>query len=603
MKIFRWSGLLPFVIVTAALAALWWLLLDTLVKHGIESVGTEMVGARVELDSADVGLVPLKLQLKRLQVTDPEQPMHNMVEVGDMVASLEPWKLLMGQVVIDEMSISGLQLNTPRSRSGAIAKKTEAVKEQGEEKSLGKQAGEVLGQLAGELPSAKEVLAKEPLLVTSRSEELKTNYQQSQQRLEQLQAQLPDKKAQQSYQQRFKQATEGQPKTLQEFNARKKELEQLQSELKAVKQNLAQTKEHLQLSGKELAQQLAALKRAPGEDLKRLREKYSLSAEGGLNLTRLLFGDRAHYWAATALTWYQRVEPYLASDEGEKAQEMKPQRATGRFIRFPSKAPTPDFLLRKAKFQAVLPIGDIDGELHDLTHQPQILGRPATLTASASRLKRVEQLALDATFDHRDSAKAEDHMALKLKGLQLEGVELIGSDSFPLALQQARSDIDGTLSLRQGALKAAFNSDFSGARFTAEAKGDIARELAASLAAIDQFRVEGSIGGSLASPKLTLRSDLDQRLSGQFKKRLKARQAEFEQKLRAELESRISSPRTKYEQKLKQLKNTEKEVDALIAENERMLKAKLADFQQQQQQQLQQKADDKLKEQLKGLKF
>ncbi len=602
MKIFRWQGLLPFVIVTAALAALWWLLLDTLVKHGIESLGTDMVGARVELDSADVGLVPLKLQLKRLQVTDPEQPMRNMVEVGDMVASLEPWKLMMGQVVIDEMSITGLQLNTPRSRSGAIAKKPETAEEQRGE-SFSQKAGETLGQLAGELPSAKEVLAKEPLLVTSRSEELTTNYQQSQQRLEQLQAQLPDKKAQQAYQLRFKQATEGKPQTLQEFNARKKELEQLQGELKTVKQNLTQTKEQLQLSGKELAQQLAALKRAPGEDLKRLREKYSLSAEGGLNLTRLLFGERAHGWAATALTWYQRIEPFVASDKGEQAQEKKPQRASGRFIRFPSKAPTPDFLLRKARFQAVLPIGDIDGELHDLTHQPQILGRPATLTASASRLKKVEQFTLDASFDHRDSTKVEDRMQLKLKGLQLEGIELIGSDSFPLALKQARSDIDGSLSLRQGALQADFNSDFSGAHFSAEAKGDIARELAASLATIDRFSVEGSIGGTLASPKLTLRSDLDQRLSGQFKQRLKARQAEFEQKLRAELESRISGPRAEYEQKLEQLKDTERQVDALIAENERMLKAQLTDFQQQQQQQLQQKADDKVKDKLKGLKF
>ncbi len=602
MKIFRWQGLLPFVIVCAALTALWWLLLDTLVKHGIESLGTEMVGARVELDSADVGLVPLKLQLKRLQVTDPEQPMSNMVEVGNMVASLEPWKLMMGQVVIDEMSITGLQLNTPRRRSGAIAKKPEKAEEQKGE-SFTQQAGEALGQLAGEFPSAKEVLAKEPLLVTSRSKELKTNYQQSQQRLEQLQAQLPDEKAQQAYQQRFKQATEGQPQTLQEFNARKKELEQLQRELKTVKQNLAQTKEHLQLSGKELAQQLAALKRAPGEDLKRLREKYNLSAEGGLNLTRLLFGERAHHWAATALTWYQRVEPFIASDQDGQAQDKKTQRASGRFIRFPSKAPTPDFLLRRAKIQAVLPIGDIDGELRDLTHQPQILGRPATLSASASKLKRVEQFALDATFDHRDSTKAEDRMQLKLKGLQLEGIELVGSSSFPLALQQARSDIDGSLSLRQGALQAAFNSDFRGARFSAEAKGDIARELASSLAAIDQFSVEGTLGGTLTSPKLTLRSDLDQRLSGQFKQRLRARQAEFEQKLRTELENRISGPRSEYEQKLNQLQNIEKEVDALIAENERMLKAQLADFQQQQQQQLQQKADDRLKDKLKGLKF
>jgi uncharacterized protein (TIGR03545 family) len=595
-QLFRWSGLLPFIIVSALLAAFWLLLADTLLKQTIESLGSDLVGAEVNLNKAELTLDPLQIRLVRLQVTDPEQPQHNMVELGEAVASLEPWKLLMGQIIINELSVTGLRVDTPRSRPGRLQPR--------EEPADTKEAAEsTLSKLQAALPSVQSVLQQEPLLLTSRNEALQSHYAESRAALDALLVKLPDEQQRQQLQQRFTRATQGQPKTLEEFNTQKGELEKVQAELRTIKSTLDQSRDQLAQSREQLGGDLAALKAAPGEDLKRLREKYSLDTQGAINMSGLLFGDKVEGWMGKALQWYQRLEPMLGASGAGKAKEAKPQRASGRYVRFPSADPTPDFLLRKARVQLSLPIGDIDSELRDLTHQPQIIARPATLSASASRLQGLQSLDLKGRFDHRDAATAEDTLTLQLKGLQLKELALSQNSDFPLSLIQATTDMQGNLTLSGGQIEAKMKGAFSNARFLAGAKGGLAGELAESLGGIDNFTIDATARGTLTSPEFSLNSDLDKQLNKQFQQRLKAKQAAFEQQLRTALEERIAGPRSEYEGKMAQLTQLQSQLDSQLSENQKMLQAKLDSFKGQADRQLEESGKKQLEDKLKGLKF
>ena len=55
-KWIRWWGLGTFVVLTAIIGVLWIFFVDGWVKRLIEDVGTEAVGARVELGHADLSL-------------------------------------------------------------------------------------------------------------------------------------------------------------------------------------------------------------------------------------------------------------------------------------------------------------------------------------------------------------------------------------------------------------------------------------------------------------------------------------------------------------------------------------------------------------------
>ena len=488
-QLFRWPGLIAFVVITGALAAFWLLLANTLIKMSVESIGSDLVGAEVNLDAADITLDPLQVRLTHLQVTDPEHPMRNMLELDDAIASVEPWKLLMGQLIVNDLTITQLKLNTERSRSGALKEKPEKVSQK-KGSTDGAEETSALQEIQTSLPSVSTVLGQEELLVCSRAQTLKSSYAEEQAKLDTLIAKMPDTKTRQQYKERFARATKGETKTLQEFNRRKNELDQLKKELQEVKQTLEQSRHQVVASKTLLQEQLAALKSAPGEDWKRLTEKYSLSTQGGLNLSRILFGDKIGSWAETALRWYRRIEPFLASEE--KAEEQTIQRARGRYIHFPSSDPTPDFLLRRAQLQAVLPFGEVDGVLADVTHQPSIIGRPATFKAKASQLNGLERFSLDATFDHVSAQQAKDEVSFSLQALQLEQIQLGSSEEAAITLAQALSDIDGSITLQREEINAEFTGRFRNAQFESPAKEGLAGEIAKSLASIDLFSIEGT---------------------------------------------------------------------------------------------------------------
>ncbi len=94
--------------------------MDGWVKGVIEGAGTRAVGAKVELDAADLSLFPVGLSLTRLQVTNPKTPMTNAVEVAKVRMGLDGLNLLRRKVIIEEMALEGLRLSTPRTTSGAV---------------------------------------------------------------------------------------------------------------------------------------------------------------------------------------------------------------------------------------------------------------------------------------------------------------------------------------------------------------------------------------------------------------------------------------------------------------------------------------------------
>ena len=51
--------------------------LDWIVERAIEEIGTDVNGASVELDSADVSFWPATIQLTNVQVADPHKPSNN----------------------------------------------------------------------------------------------------------------------------------------------------------------------------------------------------------------------------------------------------------------------------------------------------------------------------------------------------------------------------------------------------------------------------------------------------------------------------------------------------------------------------------------------
>jgi uncharacterized protein (TIGR03545 family) len=130
MKWIRWRGLAAFVVISIIVSIFWFLVIDRVIERYIEKTGTSIVGAKVELDHADLSLFPLGLTLIGLQVTDPSSPMRNAFEAGRIACLVDGVNLLLRKVTIDEMTVSGVRLNTPRKTSGEVEKTPAGVREE-----------------------------------------------------------------------------------------------------------------------------------------------------------------------------------------------------------------------------------------------------------------------------------------------------------------------------------------------------------------------------------------------------------------------------------------------------------------------------------------
>ena len=79
----RWSGLGVFLAIIGGIIAIGYLSFSLLLKNQIESFATDAWGAKVEIGSLDIGLFPIRVGVFDLEITDPDKPMENLIQVEE----------------------------------------------------------------------------------------------------------------------------------------------------------------------------------------------------------------------------------------------------------------------------------------------------------------------------------------------------------------------------------------------------------------------------------------------------------------------------------------------------------------------------------------
>jgi uncharacterized protein (TIGR03545 family) len=115
------KGLIAVIGFFILIALIWFVVVDWVVEMAIETQGTKAVGARVDVAGADLSLFPAGIEVRGLQVTNPDSPMRNALDVRRIYSDIELMPLIKRKVVIDNLRMEGIRLDTPRKTSGAVA--------------------------------------------------------------------------------------------------------------------------------------------------------------------------------------------------------------------------------------------------------------------------------------------------------------------------------------------------------------------------------------------------------------------------------------------------------------------------------------------------
>ena len=573
-KWIRWWGLGAFLVFAAILVCVWIFLVDGWVRYLIEEAGTEAVGAKVELDAADLSLFPAGLTLSRLQVTNPKAPMTNAVEMAKVTMGLDGLNLLRRKVIVEEMALEGVRLGTPRATSGA----TREVSLQEEESGVFS-----IDLPSLEIPDVKNILEQEDLETIRLIETLKADLKLEKETWESRLKELPGKAKLAEYKQRVKNLKK----------AKKGGLEGILGgvgEVQALKQDIEQEIESLKSAKKEFEGQVALLrnrfdqiKTAPQRDIQHLKAKYNLSPQGLANMSQALLGSQIGSWVRQGAEWYERAKPFLegaqalgGSEAGPEVQ--KPLRGKGVDVHFKEAHPLPDFLIRLTKVSVSLDVGDLAGTVHNITTDQPTLGQPTTFTFSGDQLKGVKSIALEGALNHVVPADSKDQLALQAKGYELTNLVLSKDDKWPVALTSGLGDMKLNAEMKGQALTANGSGNLRNLHLSAGKEGDtnpLTKALSSAVTDISQLSLQVAVKGTLEQQDVTLSSDLDRILQNAAGKMVNELAAKFGAELQSAISAKIAKPMQDLKSNLSGLNKIAEDLTERLTQENDVLKSLL----------------------------
>ncbi len=541
-KWIRWWGLGAFLVVVAVIGFLWVFFVDGWVKRLIEDVGTNVVGAKVDLDHADVSLFPVGLTLTRLQVTNPKAPMTNAVEVGRIAMGLDGLNLLQRKVIVEEMSVEGVRMGTPRTTSGAV----KPVKEPATE-----EKGMIAISLPSlEVPDVNTILQNEDLETMRLIEELKADLKQEKATWEARLQNLPGKAHVAKYKERVKQLKAATKGGLEGILGGVGEVQSLKEEIDRDLQSLKDAQKEFDEKVALLKRRLEQIKTAPQRDIQHLQTKYNLSPQGLANLSQTLLGSQIGSWVHQGVAWYERAKPFLegaqamgASQAGPEVQ--KPLRGKGVDVHFTEEQPLPDFLVRLARVSLNLDVGNLDGTIHNVTSDQPTLGKPLTFAFAGDQLKGVNAVALEGMLNHIVPAQSRDQLTLKAKGYELDDVALSKDAKWPVTLKSGLGDITMETTLEGSSLSAQGSGHLHALQLAAGVSGDtnpLTKSLSSAVSGISQLSLTANVTGTLDNYAVKLSSDLDRILQDAAGKMVNELAAKFGGELKAAISAKIAEP-------------------------------------------------------------
>lgn len=577
MKWIRWQGVIAFAVVTGLIGAVWYFYIDRWVENYIERWGTLAVGAKVDLDGADVTFLPLGVELSRLQVTNPGEPMENAVEVKRIAFNLEAPQLLLHKTIINEMVMDGMVFGTPRKYSGEAKRDINTVIPKAVTDYVAKEMGPVEVPDV-EVPDVMQILKQEDLASVRLVETVQKEIDEQRAAWEKRIKELPNKKTFEEYKARVekvkkaskKSAVSGALKAAADVSRLPQEIQRELDKLKSAKEEMENTLELVKT-------RIGEAQKAPFEDIERLKDKYNLSGKGLTNLTRTFLGPQYADNLSKLFYWHGKVAPYLEKKE-EDPKEKKPERGKGIDVRFKDHHPLPEFLVKVSRVTlAVDEVGSFKGEIRNITGDQPVWGQPLTVKLEGDKLETViKRAALDMEFNRVRPAEAKDIFQLSADGFEIREKALSKDDRWPITLKEANASAKVKIEFVRDAVNGLIFAGMKPVKivtgFDSMQKNPVARAISGALGDIDQFNIEAEVHGKPENYDLILRSNLDEILQNALNRIIQELVVEFEKRLKAEIMKRVEKPLAEMNAKVKNLTGMDLQLQDLSKDGEKLLK-------------------------------
>jgi uncharacterized protein (TIGR03545 family) len=553
----RYEAIIPVLVLSLITFIYFSFYFDHHMKKLIEYVGTQANGAEVNVDSVRTSFIRGAFDLDRLQVTDPEKPTHNSLEIGNMHFKYLWDALLRMKFVVEDASINNIQLLKPRTSPGhvlppkpASPSKMEAIQQEVIAQVKKKYSANVLGDamtlLEGGDYQAQIQHIRETLKSEARVKTMITDVNAKKEFWDGKIKQLSDTSKLKEVETTLAQVR-SEKNIIQQAQGVKK-LTDLLNEVNKQYKEIEKSSKDLQAEVKAVSEYPKELQNLVKEDVASLKDRFKVPKIDFKDMAMHLFAGEFAEYIAKARKYQAVAKQYIPEKKEEKDEVVPRKRSEGKNYQFPVTTGYPLFWLKRAaissKGTADSYSGQVSGELTNVTSAPKQIKKPIVLDLRgdfpAVKVMGVKaMLTADFTRDvGRQSA------LIQVNSFAVPEKLFVNDPKIKFGFQNAIGTTTISANLEEQKVNMNWISAIHKPKFLVETDNKIAKEMLGNiLNNIPMININGNATGSFSNLDMNITSNLGDELGSGFTRELGAKVDEAQHKIQALVDEKINQPK------------------------------------------------------------
>ncbi len=585
----RSEAVIPFLIVSFLIGGYFYLFFDLHIKKALEWGGYQVTGAEVNIGSFKSSFLKAQIEISQIQLTNPDKPTHNQIEIQKIKFKALWDGLLRLKVVIDEMSVEGVAINQKRAYKGKVkpppppedlnkpsifekaaqdvANKTQnKIEKQNESNILGG-----LSQLSSGKASQEQIIeqVKKNLKTEKSAQELDLFIKQKNeywtQKLNTLPKESDFKTISNDISKIKTQDFKSPQEVTQSLEALKQNLDQANLKINQIKQAGDELKKDLKYTEDQVKQIEQNIK----SDLAQINQYLAAPPIDFKNMMTDVFMSYLEPYLAKIAHYKAMAQKYMPPNLGKKdnpdeiniAFAPKP-RSKGTDFEFGKAGGYPLFWIKKislsSKANAEKGLGDMSGQILNISSHQALINKPTEVLIKADfPSENLFGFNFKGTFDNRKKINRIDY-ELAIQKNMIEQKTLLSSNDIQINLKPTEGSFfsKGQL-VGFKDLQIQFKQSVNPSPFDVQGptQNELMLLLQPAFTQVTDFSLNASIAGQLPGVQFGFDSDLGPKLEKAISLQIEARMAHHRQAAEQEITKYLNEQKNQIQQKLDAFKN------------------------------------------------
>lgn len=530
---------------------------DRHVKGIIEYVGTQVNGAEVNVSSLDISFIQGSFDMNRLEVTDKEAPKRNSLEIGNVHFQFLWDALLRMKFVVEDASITNVQLNKPRrspgkvlppkpAKPGKIEELQNQVMAQVKNKYGANMLGDALAILEGQDLEAQIEKIRGSLQSETRAEAMVKDVTEKRKAWDARIQKLSDTSKLKEIESEVQKISQ-QKNLLQQAQAVKK-LNDLLNEVEDQYEDVEKATKELKSEVEAITQYPKELQTLINQDIASLKNRFSIPELDFKDMAMHLFAGQFADYIAKARKYHAVSKEYMPVKKEEKEEIVPRKRSEGENYLFPITTGYPLFWLKRAaissKGTAESYSGNVSGELTNVTTAPEQIKKPMLLDMEGNfPTAKIMGVRALINIDHTKDIAKESAM-IQVNSFQVPKKMFVSNENMQLGFLNANGASTINATMVGGKINMDWTSSLTKPNFLVETGSKQAKQILTNiLTDIPVINIRGNATGSFTDLKMNLSSNLGEELGNGLKRELTHKITAAQNKLNRLVDERVNKPK------------------------------------------------------------